>query len=153
LAEAWLALMITVLMGCPAAGKTTWMHKNRTDEYLYSTEAVRINRDIEVDQFMHHIRSQAIKAVAKGLSVIADGTHTIQGHRRFWLVLSKRYNQPNRLIVFDTPLQIALMYNEMRQHPAPNHIVKQHWIRQQRAMKLIDHESWDDIQIIKRGQS
>jgi predicted kinase len=144
--------MITVLMGCPAAGKTTWMQKNRVDEYLYSTEAVRTNRDIEVDQFMHHIRSQAVRAVSKGLSVIADGTHTMQSHRKFWLLLSKKYEQPNRLIVFDTPLQIAMMHNEMRLHPAPNRIVREHWIRQQRSMKLIEREGWDEIEIIKRGQ-
>jgi len=153
LEKTWVALVITVLMGCPAAGKTTWMHKNRIDEYVYSTEAVRTNRELDVDQYMHHIRSQAIKAVAQGLSVIADGTHTIQAHRRFWLVLSKRYDQPKRLIVFDTPMQIALMYNEIRQHPAPKHIIRQHWVRQQRAMKLIEHEGWDEIEIIKRGIS
>jgi predicted kinase len=147
------ALVITVLMGCPAAGKTTWVNRNRIDEHLYSTEAVRVNREIDVDQYMNHIRSQAVKAVAKGLSVIADGTHTMQAHRRFWLMLSKRYEQPKRLIVFDTPLQIALMYNEMRQSPAPNHIVRQHWFRQQKAMQLIQREGWDDIEIIKRGKS
>jgi predicted kinase len=148
-----MALMITVLMGCPASGKTTWMQKNRVDEYLYSTEAVRTNRDIEVDQFMHQIRSQAIRAVSQGRSVIADGTHTMQAHRRFWLMLSKKYDQVNRLIVFDTPLATALMHNEMRLHPAPNRTVREHWIRQQRSMQIIRHEGWDEIEVIKRGKS
>ena len=102
---------------------------------------------------MHHIRSQAVKAVAQGLSVIADGTHTIQAHRRFWLMLSKKYDQPNRLIVFDTPLATALMHNEMRLHPAPNRIVREHWMRQQRSMQLIEREGWDQIEVIKRGKS
>jgi predicted kinase len=69
--------MITVLMGCPAAGKkTTWMQKNRVDEYLYSTEAVRTNRDIEVDQFMHQIRSQAIRAVSGKVEAQAVGVRS-----------------------------------------------------------------------------
>ena len=84
--------MITVLMGAPASGKTTWMKQNKTgDEHIYSTELVRVDKDLDVDLFMAIIRSKAIKAVMNGKDVIADGTHTIKTHRMFWLALAKRY--------------------------------------------------------------
>jgi predicted kinase len=147
-----LALMITVLMGCPAAGKTTWMMKNKEgNEHIYSTEAVRTNREMDVDRFMHHIRTKAALAASKGNSVIADGTHTMDIHRGFWLNVAKKYDHQTRLIVFDTALHVALGFNSMRAYPAPPKIVRDHWRRCQMAMRKIDREGWDSIEIIKRG--
>jgi predicted kinase len=144
--------MITVLMGSPAAGKTTWMMKNKEgDEHIYSTEAMRINREIEVDRFMYHIRTNAALAASKGQSVMADGTHTIDIHRRFWLNIAKKYDHGTRLVVFDTALNVALGFNSMRLHPAPSKVVKDHWRRCQMAMRRIDGEGWDSIEIIRRG--
>jgi len=144
--------MITVLMGCPAAGKTTWVMKNKEgSEHIYSTEAMRINREMDVNRFMHHIRTKAALEASKGHSVIADGTHTIDLHRRFWLNVAKKHDQQTRLIVFDTALHIALGFNSMRLHPAPSKVVRDHWKRCQMAMRKIDGEGWNSIEIIKRG--
>ena len=59
--------MITVLMGAPAAGKTTWMLNNKTGfEHIYSTELVRVDREIDVDYYMASIRHKAISAAKNG---------------------------------------------------------------------------------------
>ena len=144
--------MITVLMGCPAAGKSTWVEQNKAgDEYIYTADAIRMNRDIDVNHYMNWIRGKASIEASKGRSIIADATHTIDIHRRFWLRLASKYNQDKRLVVLDTGLKTALLQNVGRQYPAPSKIVIQHWKRCQNALSKIDSEGWDSIEIVRRG--
>jgi predicted kinase len=143
--------MITVLMGAPAAGKTTWLRKNKGDEHIYSTELVRVDRDMDVDYFMNMIRSTAIRAAESGKSVIADGTHTITTHRSFWLRLSRRLDVPTRLIIFDTPLSLLLAGNSRREHPCNVQVLKRHHVRMQMAKRIVTHEPWGSIETLVRG--
>lgn len=142
--------MITVLMGAPGAGKSTWVRKNATDEYIYTTEGVRINRDMDIAGYMYIQRIKAIKAVESGSSLIADGTHTINTHRKLWLDLAKRLNLPKRLIIFRTDLATLLNVQLTRQYPAPRKVVVDHYKRLQTAQIMIKHEGWDEIIYAKR---
>jgi predicted kinase len=146
--------MITVLMGAPAAGKSTWIASNANGtEYIYNTEAVRVLRDeIDTGAFMAQARRRAIKAAESGLDIICDGTHTIATHRAVWLRLAQRLDVPTRLIVFDTPLPIMLEHQKWRQHPAPDHVVRAHHRRMQHAKLQIQREGWGSIEVIKRDK-
>jgi len=137
--------MITVLMGAPGAGKSTWIKNNATDEHVFNTEGVRVNRDIDVASYMQIQRIRAIKAVESGKSLIADGTHTIQSHRQVWLNLAKRLELPKRIIVFPVDLQTLLNVQLTRQHPAPRNVVVNHFTRLKSAQSLITKEGWDEI--------
>lgn len=141
---------ITVLMGAPGAGKSTWVKNNRGSEYIYTTEGVRIDRDLDVSEYMYNQRRLAIKAVEAGSCLIADGTHTIHTHRAVWLNLAKRLSLSTRLIAFVTPLPTLLVVQEARIHPAKNSVVRTHHHRMSRALQLIQKEGWDHIEIIKR---
>jgi predicted kinase len=141
---------ITVLMGAPGAGKSTWVKSNRANEYIYTTEGVRIDRDLDVSEYMYQQRRLAIKAVEAGSCLIADGTHTIHTHRAVWLNLAKRLGLSTRLIAFVTPLPTLLAVQESRLYPAPNAIVRTHHHRMNRALQLINKEGWDHIEIIRR---
>jgi predicted kinase len=144
--------MITVLMGAPAAGKTTWVKKNMSGvEHIYSTELVRIDRELDVDYYMASIRAAAIKACKSGQDVIADGTHTITHHRTFWLRLANRFDCNTKLIVFDTPLSILLQGNNARVHPCPNHVLLKHHKRMQMAKRMMVREAWDEIETVVRN--
>ena len=119
--------MITVLMGAPAAGKSTWLTANMTGfEHIYNTEAVRKNRELDVNAYMSFIRFKAIKAAEAGKDIIADGTHTFKAHRQFWLILADRLNLETKLVAFDTALPVLLTGNSIRQHPATIKVVYQH---------------------------
>ena len=143
--------MITVLMGAPGAGKSTWVRNNKHgDEHIFNTEAVRINRELDVAGFMQHQRIKAIKAVESGKDLIADGTHTIGTHRKVWLSLADRLGLPTRLIVFDTALATLLGVQKMREFPAPHKVVVDHHRRLQMAKHTIVREGWDSIEIITR---
>lgn len=142
--------MITVLMGAPGAGKSTWVKQNATDEHIFNTEGVRVNREMDIASYMHIQRLRAIKAVEAGQSLIADGTHTIAQHRLVWLNLAKRLELPKRIIVFPVALPILLNVQKTRQHPAPSNVVVDHYKRLQSAQMLIKKEGWDEIIYVQR---
>jgi predicted kinase len=142
--------MITVLMGAPGAGKSTWVAKNATNEHIYNTEAVRKNRDLDIGAFMEFERRKAIKAVESGKSLIADGTHTITTHRRVWLNLAERLSIPTRLILFPARLDVLLNVQLLREHPAPRNVVVDHYQRFNRSGVIVRKEGWDEIITIER---
>jgi len=143
--------MITVLMGAPAAGKTTWVQKNKTGfEHIYSTEMVRIDREIDVDYYMASIRSKAIQAAKNGKDIIADGTHTIDHHRAFWLNIAKRLEIETKLIIFETPLPLLIAGNARRSHPCPNDVLLKHHKRMQIAKRIVMREAWDSVEKVVR---
>lgn len=144
--------MITVLMGAPAAGKSTWLTANKTGfEHIYNTEAVRKNKELDVNAYMSFVRFKAVKAAESGKDIIADGTHTFTVHRQFWLKLADRLSLETKLVAFDTALPTLLAGNSIRQHPATIKIIHQHNARMKIALRAIEREPWGSIEVIRRG--
>lgn len=141
--------MLTVLMGAPAAGKTTWLKRNMDgSEYIATSEMVRIDREMDVAAYMNAMRIQGAKALSSGRDVIVDATNTITAHRLFWLNQSRKHGHKAKLIVFDTDLSLLLNGQKIRIHPAPRDVVIKHHRNMKSAMQLIKSEGWDEI-IIK----
>ena len=144
--------LITVLMGAPGAGKSTWVRNNASGfEHIYNTEAVRINRDLDVGRYLYIARLKAIAALEEGKDLIADGTHTIATHRLVWLRAAERLGICTQLIVFDTHWQICLDVQKGREYPAPRSVVVTHC----RNLKIqvrstIAREGWGSIETITR---
>jgi len=143
--------MITVLMGAPGAGKSTWLKANLTPgAHIASTQAIRVDREIDRGAFMNNMRLKAIKAAENGKDIFCDGTHTMTQHRLIWLNLANRLNIKSRLIAFNTPLNLLLYAQTVREFPAPKKIVISHYQRFNKALKIINDENWDEIIQINR---
>ena len=143
--------MITVLMGAPGAGKSTWLKANLTPgAHIASTQAIRVNREIDRGAFMNNMRLKTIKAAENGKDIFCDGTHTIAQHRLIWLNLANRLNVKSRLIAFNTPLNLLLYAQNIREFPAPKKIVISHYQRFNKALKIINNENWSEIIQINR---
>ena len=139
-------------MGAPGAGKTTWLKNNMTGfEHIASTEAIRVNRDIDRGAYMTNMRLKAIRAAEAGTDLVIDGTNTISTHRQIWINLAERLGIETRLIAFDTALPLLIHAQTIRQYPAPIKIVKEHYIRMQHALKSINNEGWGSIEVIHRS--
>lgn len=139
-------------MGAPGAGKSTWLHKNKSPgAHIYNTEAVRTTPGIDIPAFMRFERIKAIEAAKAGKDVICDGTHTILGHRLVWLTVARTLGLKTRLVAFDTPLLCLLSAQRERVYPAPHKVVVDHYRRFELAKQAIHNEPWDSIEIIVRG--
>ena len=143
--------MITVLMGAPGAGKSTWLTNHyEHGTHVFNTEAVRTNKGLDIAGFMRYERIKAIKAAELGVDVICDGTHTIPGHRAIWLQVAKDLGIETKIIAFDTPLLTLLQVQRQREYPAPDKVVIDHYRRFQMQKHVITREPWGSIQLITR---
>lgn len=141
-------------MGAPGAGKSTWLHKNKTEgAHVYNTEAVRINPGIDVTAYMRYERVKAIQAAQLGQDVICDGTHTLTGHRLVWLTVAQTLGLKTKLVVFDTPLLCLLQAQRERVYPAPHKVVVDHYRRFEVAKHLVSSEPWSEIEVLVRGHN
>jgi predicted kinase len=144
--------MITVLMGAPGSGKSTWV-QNHYDHgtHIFDIDAVRTRPGIDVQGFTRYERIKAIKAAQLGVDVIADATHLMPGHRAIWLQVAKELGIETKIIAFDTPLRTLLKIQRERAHPAPDKVVVDHHRRFQMQKHVINREPWSYIEVIVRG--
>jgi len=143
--------MITVLMGAAGAGKSTWTRINKNgDEHVYNIDAIRANKDLDVQAYCNHMRIKAIMAVENGADLIADATHVIKSHRLIWLRLGQRLGIETRLIAFDTQLELLLQAQKNREFPVKNSVVVDQNRKFQFSKNEIKREGWGQIDIVKR---
>ena len=143
--------MITVLMGAPGAGKSTWVRNNKTGfEHVYCIDAIRANKDMDVNAYTRHMRVKAIMAVEQGYDLIADATHIMKTHRLLWLALAERLSLETKLIVFDTPRDMCLLVQQNREFPVKNSVVIDQHRKFQLSKNEVKREGWDSIDIITR---
>jgi predicted kinase len=141
--------MITVLMGAPGSGKSTWVQKNAQGiDHVYCLDGIRVNPELDISAFSNLRRMQAIKAVENGQSLIADATHTIKAHRDVWRHLADRMGLPTRIVLFDTPLATLLEVQKHREFPVKRSVVVDHHRKLQLARHAIDREGWGSIEVI-----
>ena len=143
--------MITVLMGAPGAGKSTWTRNNKTGfEHVYNIDAIRAIKDMDVNAYTLHMRTKAIMAVESGHDLIADATHVIKAHRLVWLRLADRLGIDTRLVVFDTRRELLLEAQRNREFPVKNSVVIEQHRKLQVSKTEVKREGWGSIEIIAR---
>ena len=138
--------MITVLMGAPGAGKSTWVRNNKTgNEHIYNIDAIRANKDLDVNAYTLHMRTKAIMAAEQGYDIIADATHVLKPHRLIWLKVAARLGVQTRLIMFDITREQLLQAQTTREFPVKNSVVIEQHRKMQLAKREVYREGWDDI--------
>ncbi len=143
--------MITVLMGAPGSGKSTWTRNNKTGaEHIYNIDAIRANKDMDVNAYTLHMRTKAIMAVESGHDLIADATHVIKAHRLVWLRLADRLGIETRLVVFDTRRELLLQAQQNREFPVKNSVVIEQHRKLQVSKTEMKREGWGTIEVITR---
>jgi predicted kinase len=143
--------MITVLMGAPGAGKSTWVRNNKTgNEHVYNIDLIRANKDMDVNAYTRHMRMTAIMKVEQGYDLIADATHVLKTHRLLWLALADRLELQTRLVVFDTRRELLLHAQENREFPVKTSVVIDQHRLFQKAKNDIRSEGWGSIEVFTR---
>ncbi len=146
-------ITVTVLVGAPGAGKSTWLKSNQTDEYVANTHAVRAVKGLDVDAYMHHFRQAALAELRRGRSIIIDATNTYRHHRRPWLAAARAAGAQAQAVAFDTPLPALLAAQRTRAHSVPQRIVIKHHRLMRLALIDLPTEAWDAYEVIVRNRN
>eukprot|EP01127_Copromyxa_protea_P000063 TRINITY_DN1005_c0_g1_i2.p1 TRINITY_DN1005_c0_g1~~TRINITY_DN1005_c0_g1_i2.p1 ORF type:complete len:542 (+),score=105.58 TRINITY_DN1005_c0_g1_i2:2337-3962(+) len=95
-------------IGPPASGKSTF-----TKKFLIPNGYMWINQDTyKTAEKCYTFASQAL---ADKRSVAIDNTNPDRKSREKWITLAKQYNIPVRVLLFDTPLEVAHHLNKYRE--------------------------------------
>ncbi len=120
--------VITVLVGPPRAGKSTWTAKNGNGATVISRDdvmedyAVRVNgmdkssyseRWVSLSKDDHKqidldVRAMYVDALKEGKDIVIDMTNSSKKTRRKWLTDNKLATYEKRAVVFITPLSVLL---------------------------------------------
>lgn len=147
---------LTVLMGPPGAGKTTWIEANLAPgQVLCSTEPIRRNRAMHrrpgaIVSYLAGLRGKAERALSEGSDAVVDGCNTRRGDRTTWLGLARRYGASTRLVVFATSLDAMLAAQLEREHPVAEVKVRRYYEEFRRAEIAVRREGWGRIDYVRR---
>lgn len=130
--------LLRLLVGPPAAGKTTWCR----DELAAGRLGTRLSPDDTRGELGHgphdqsvtaaaveQVRHQAGALLADRAEVTIDATSTTPAERRTWLDLARAHDVPAIAVIVWEPLDIVLARNSRRAVPVPRDVVFTYWHR------------------------
>ena len=116
--------MVTMLIGLPGCGKSTYASKLKGFTVL-SSDAIRKeiygSEEVQTDpkRVFTILYNRMEQLVSKGENVVLDATHIKKKDRFVALKIAHKYNQPVEAIVFDVPLDVCLERNNSRERKVP----------------------------------
>lgn len=144
---------LTLLVGLPASGKTTFCEKSFNEE----GSPVRISLDdfrkliCGKDYFkpfeptVHAWAQQTTRyLLSQGHDVVLDATSLTQGLRNIWVSLAREYlGVYTSCIYFDVPFEVCLKRNAERERKVPEDVIKR--MSEQLQPPDLDFEDFDSV--------
>lgn len=109
---------LTMLVGIPRSGKSTWIDKHKMDNIVVSNDWIRENiLGIHYSHASNAIVWSIIDSTLRILleqrkNVILDGTNHMPHIRKFYIDIAKEYGAKVKMVVFHTPLDVCLARNQ-----------------------------------------
>lgn len=145
---------LTVLMGIPGAGKSTWAADNaHSDVVLCGMDKLRIDPGLQgraIAAFVQSLRKRAERALGEGRDVLVDGCHTRRDQRTRWRELAYRYRVDAHLVVLHVDLDTALAAQRERARPVSEARLRGYDREFAEALDSIDDEDWSRIHHVHR---
>ena len=108
---------LTIMVGIPRSGKSTWIDKNKKDNVVVSNdwireEILRTKYSTESNAIVWQIIDSTLRILlGQGKNVILDGTNHMPHIRKFYTDIAKAYGAKVRMVVFHTPLEVCMARN------------------------------------------
>jgi predicted kinase len=108
---------LTITMGIPASGKTTWAqhHATTTGAQHHSTDQLRTNYR-NAAQFMRRLHDNITNALHDGHDVTTDGCNINERDRTEWLNIAHHTGATSHLTIITTPTNLCIERNNQRPH-------------------------------------
>lgn len=123
---------LTVMVGLPGSGKTTWAYQNRvkgdaicfsSDDYREKLTGDPSNQE-KNDLVFRTIYKQMETAMQQGINIVFDATNLTAKSRRKVLELSVKYEYEAEACIMCTPLEECEKRNARRPRQVPREIIR-----------------------------
>jgi len=138
---------LTVLMGAPGSGKSTYA--KRSGANVVSTDGARERRQTPADA-LHTAYSQINKMLAAGKDVVFDTTGANPAVRKAAATIARQHGAQLAACVMDTPLNVCVQSQQGRAHPVAAADVRRIHGDVQRQVAGLKGEGFQSVSVQKR---
>ena len=138
---------LTVCMGLPASGKSTWVRKNRQPEALIVCADAMRTRGVSAQALFGKMRREAGAALIAGRDVMVDACSLRWRDREPWLAMAQRFGARPVLVVFDTPLEVCRARDSVRPRPAGRLDLCAR--RMSESLHRVANEEWAHVELVE----
>ena len=107
-------MTLTVLMGIPTSGKSTWLAQQPTGQLVLSADVLRTDHHARTNAVFAAMEHQARRALRTGRDVAIDACSTQATRRAEWLALARQASAHTRLVCCDVQPDLARLRNHAR---------------------------------------
>ena len=122
--------MITVMVGLPASGKSTYARELaiNTDAYLLSSDKIR--KELYGDESIQGnpkevfsvLFNRMTEQLGQGRDVVVDATNINRHDRLTAIKLAKDFGERIRAVVMETPIAVCVRRNDARERKVPDYV-------------------------------
>ena len=144
---------LTLLVGIPRSGKSTWIKENARDaDLVVSNDWIRENilggsYASSANPIVWTLVDATLRiALSQGMNVILDGVGLTKATRKFYIDIAKQYGARTRMVLVDTPLSICLERNRTAEaHKLP----EEKLIEMSKHFEQPEGQEYDDLVVYK----
>lgn len=146
--------MLTVLMGPPGAGKTTWTEAHAAGQVVCGTDRLRTDPRLRgaaaTVAYLDRLRAKAEQGLHAGQDVLVDACNVHARERTRWLALARRCHASTHLVILHAPMPTLLAVQRARTHAVPEAKMASYQQAFERALTCVSREGWARITHVHR---
>lgn len=139
---------LTILMGAPGSGKSTWARSAGLGEVV-STEGARVDPS-QGKEVMRTAYKRIHELLAAGEDAVLDCCAARPSARKAALGIARQHGAPVEVRVFDTPVEQCVAAQRTREHPVPDEVVRRYHDDITRQIPGLDDEGFHRIVRMRR---
>jgi predicted kinase len=140
---------LTILMGAPGSGKSTWASGRKSE--VVSTEGARVDPGAG-REVMSTAYRRIKELLANGEDVVFDSCAASPAARKAALGIARRHGAEVDVRVFDTPVKACLEAQRTREHPVPDETVRRYHADIRRQIPALASEGFEHVKITRRAR-